>query len=183
MIRSQSPSPTIPPMTGTVVLAGAAFGVPFAPAFWYVMTWLPPRFGADYLSVGLIALASGGLFGLLLALFLGSKTVARQTALDLPAGETLEQQGWANHFMRIEARGGRLYLTNRNLIFQPHKFNLQSTGVVIPRAEIANASKCMTLWVLPNGLMITRRDGTKERFVVSDRKDWIRRIAQGADSR
>jgi len=108
--------------------------------------------------------------------------VAEQTAINLPQGETLEQQGWANHFRNYEGRGGRLYLTNRSLVFQPHRFNVQNAGVAIPRSEIAGAAKSMTLGVIPNGLTVTRRDGTTERFVVSDRNEWVRRLTPAAQT-
>ncbi len=173
---SQSTQLTVPPTARTIAFASVFFGVLFAPTFWYMTTWLSGGVGLNITVVVLTALLSGSLFGLLLALFMGSKRVAEQTAITLPEGETLEQQGWANHFRNYEGRGGRLYLTNRSLVFQPHRFNVQNAGVVIPRSEIAGAAKSMTLGVIPNGLTVTRRDGTMERFVVSERDEWVRRL-------
>jgi GRAM domain len=183
-MTSQSTALTVPPTAGKIVLAGALFGVLFAPTFWFMMSWLPASIGINIAAIAFTAILSGGLFALLLALFMGSKRVAQQTAIELPEGETLEQQGWANHFRNFEGRGGRLYLTNRSLVFQPHHFNVQNAGVVIPRSEIAGAAKSMTLGVIPNGLTVTRRDCTAERFVVSERDEWVRRLTpeRGASS-
>ena len=132
---------------------------------------------------GLIATsaASGAIFGVLIGLFFGlfmnSRMVARQTSIELPAGEVVEYQGGANHFLNYEARGGRLYLTNHNLIFKPHSLNLQNAPVVIARSDITGTEKCMTLGVVPNGLLVEQRGGTKSRFVVPHRGEWMRRLA------
>ncbi len=34
----------------------------------------------------------------------------------------------------------------------------------------------MTAWVVPNGLAVTRRDGSRERFVVGGRRSWAEAI-------
>jgi hypothetical protein len=122
--------------------------------------------------------AAFGLFmGLFFGLFGNSKTIERQTAIELPQGEIVEYQGSANHFLNREARGGRLYVTHRALIFQPHRMNIQKAPIVISRSEIADAFKCRTLGIVPNGIAVLQRSGTKDKFVVSRRDEWIRRIA------
>ena len=179
MSSTYSPAP-VRMTTSKIVIAGAAFAALFTPMLWYIGTWLAPSGAVNLPMVAATALISASLFAVLIGLFANSKMVAQQTSIDLPAGETLLQQGLANHFRGIEGRGGRLYLTDRNLIFQPHKFNIQGGGVVIPRADIANVSTAMTLGVIPNGLKVTRRDGSTERFVVSDRAEWMRKFGQAA---
>jgi GRAM domain len=175
MTSTYSPAPAR--MTiGRIALAGVAFAVLFAPMLWGITMWLTPSSPMGYPMVAVVALLSGTLFAVLIGLFANSKMVAEQTSIELPVGESLMQQGLATHFRGIEGRGGRLYLTDRNLIFQPHKFNIQSGRVVIPRADIAKVSTAMTLGVIPNGIRVTRRDGTTERFVVSDRKEWVRKF-------
>src|SRR5262249_17969164 len=114
-----------------------------------------------------------------LGLFAGSRMVAVQTAIDLPPGEVIEHAGPANHILHFEARGGRLYLTNRHMIFQPHRFNLQQPAVRIPPSEIAGAWSCMSLGVVPNGLLVSLKDGPSHRFVVSDRAEWVRMVGGG----
>ena len=46
-------------------------------------------------------------------------------------GETLLEESRANHFLGDEGRGGRLYLTDRRLLFLPHRFNVQLDSVEI----------------------------------------------------
>lgn len=162
----------------SAVYAGLMFGLISTPIAGFFSGMFPPHSGGDavaLLAQGLIAAVG---FGLIMGLFVRSKTVARQTAIELPDGEAVEFEGNANHFLNGEGRGGRLYLTNRNLIFQPHRFNLQSTRVVIPRADIAGAAKCRTWGIFPNGLLVTHRDHGMDRFVIAgDRQEWVRRMA------
>jgi hypothetical protein len=160
------------------LLSGTAFGLLFGAAFSFMQGWLPPHAGGDILAFLIIALLSGALFGGFIGLFAGSRTVARQTAIDLPPGEIVEYAGPANHFRNGEARGGKLYLTNRRLIFQPHHFNLQNAPVGIARSEIAGAAKSKTLGIIPNGLLVRQSNGETQRFVVSDRSAWLRRIME-----
>jgi GRAM domain-containing protein len=163
----------------SAALAGLAFGPLFALAFGFFEGWLPPRSGADVVTLITTALVTGAAFAIAIGLFGGSKMVAHQTAIELPAGEVVQLESPANHFLHVEARGGRLYLTNRHLIFQPHKFNLQAAAISIPREDIAGVAKVMTLGVIPNGLRVMRRDGTAERFVLSNRNAWVRAISPG----
>ncbi|MGD0641824.1 MAG: GRAM domain-containing protein [Roseiarcus sp.] len=107
-----------------------------------------------------------------------SKVVAEQISIDLPPGEAVEHSGPANHFHNFESLGGRLYLTNRNLIFKPHKFDLQDASISNPRCEIATVSKCRTLGLMPNGLLVSQRSGDVLRFVVTDRSAWLRAISE-----
>lgn len=166
--------------------AGLASGVLFALLFGPLMAAfqyfvLRPDAALPLKALVVASVAGGALFGLLICLFFGlftnSKAVARQTAIELPVGEVVEFQGGANHFLNYEARGGRLYLTNHNLIFQPHRMNLQNARVTISRGEITGTAKCMTLGVVPNGIEVVQRGGARNRFVVPRRDEWIRRIA------
>lgn len=43
----------------------------------------------------------------------------------LEPGEHVEEEIVANHFLRGEARGGKLLLTDRRVAFRPHRFNVQ----------------------------------------------------------
>jgi hypothetical protein len=162
----------------TAALGGASFGLLFAGGFSYLERWLQPHGGATLLALVVVALVSGMAFGVLIAAFAGSAAVARQTSIALPAGETVEHSGPANRVCRFEACGGELYLTNRNLIFRPHRFNLQNGGVSIPRSEIEGVSKRLSLGVIPNGLLVRQRNGGVERFAVRGRREWLGAIAR-----
>jgi hypothetical protein len=162
------------------LLAGAAFGLCMGLFAGVIWGDVPPRDGDGVVRLLTTILTTGLPFGLFFGLFANSKFVAKQVAIDLPPGESVEFATGANHFLNGEARGGRLYLTNRHLLFKPHRLNVQGDSITIPRVEIASAEATRTLGVVPNGLKITRSNGAAEQFVVNSRAEWLRRLA-GAD--
>lgn len=82
--------------------------------------------------------------------------------------------GGANHFKNGEAVGGKLYLTEEDLIFKSHNLNLQNHELIIKRNTIKAIESCNTMWLVPNGLRIILANGSKERFVVNGRKKWLK---------
>jgi hypothetical protein len=97
----------------------------------------------------------------------------------LEQGETVVKEGAANHFKGAEAVGGKLYLTNRRLIFESHAFNVQTHTTVWPLTDIAAAKPRNTLGIVPNGMSVTLKNGGEERFVVNGRGDWMKALAGG----
>jgi hypothetical protein len=156
----------------SALVTGVPFGLVFGavaqiPAF--IVT------GGPFYFVS-IALSSGLLFGVICSAFMRSSAVKEAVRINLPDGETVQYSGGANHFLGVEARGGYLYLTNRNLIFQPHDFNIQTEGVSIPLEEITEVKPILSLGIVPNGVAVTTRDGAINKFVVNQRKVWISRL-------
>jgi GRAM domain len=157
---------------------GATFGALGAIPFSYIVGLAPPHGLGDILSVIFLAIGAGAMFGLTVGLITGSKMNARQTAIDLSPGEILERSALANHVLNMESRGGRLHLTNQRLVFKPSRLNVQKALVSIPRSQITDVSKAMTLGIIPNALAVTQSDGAIENFKVSDRATWLRMITQ-----
>jgi len=153
-------------------------GVPFGVLMGLYLLW---RLGTDDAVRALwLGGASGLLFGLILDRF-----IARQgTPLidDGPQamheGERVLLVGAANHFLRAEARGGRLMLTERRLIFTSHGKNFQNQGLEVPVAEIVSCRPRRTLGIIPNGLEVVRSGGKVERFVVWNHDTWAQRIRE-----
>lgn len=146
-----------------------AFGVLQGALIGYLHSALPPRTAADLAYLLFVALVQGSLFGVGMAWF--AARVRARTAIVLPPGEEVEHSSDANCGMS----GGRLYLTNRHLIFKPHKFNLNTAAILVGRSEIAGAAAYRRLG-LPNGLMVMLRNGDVWRFVVVDNEGWASRI-------
>ena len=94
----------------------------------------------------------------------------------LAPGEQLLKSGGANLWRGPVAVGGRLYLTNRQLIFQPHRINLYRQGCAYLLAEIEAVLIKRTLGFIPNGLQIKLSDARQLRLVVFDRGDWMNQI-------
>jgi hypothetical protein len=162
----------MPGFIKSALVLGVPFGLLFGaavqiPAF--VMTGEPFYFVS-------IALSTGLLFGVICSAIMSSTAVEKAVRIDLPDGETVQYSGGANHFLGAEARGGYLYLTNRNLIFQPHGFNIQTDGVSIALVDIAEVKPIWSLGIVPNGVGVTTRDGVMNKFVVYQRKEWVSRL-------
>jgi len=156
------------------ILAGLAFGLLFG-------LFLAIPFDINYTLIA--APISGLAFGVTLYFFLTSKTVKRQTQIQIADGEKIIHSGGANHFINGEAVGGKLYLLSDKLQFQSHGFNIQNHGQTINLKQIKEVGFYNTLGLVPNGLAITTCDGQREKFVVNGRKRWKEQIEKLLDIR
>ena len=114
-------------------------------------------------------LAGGLLFGLAMGLFLIKKKASISVQGDFVF------TGAANYFVDREAVGGQLYLTDKDLIFKSHAFNIQEQNLTIPRSTITNVEKYNSLLIIPNGLKVTT-DKKVYKFVVNGRRTWIDKL-------
>jgi len=100
---------------------------------------------------------------------------------ELRQGEKLVKDGAANLQKNIETVGGKLYLTNQRLVFESHKFNIQSGVTEVDLSNIESLEKCWTkflgfLPVFPNSLMVYTKQGKEYRFVLFGRGAWLAAI-------
>lgn len=124
----------------------------------------------------LVALVCGAIFGLLLSLFVYIQTNNfKKHRSEIVDENNLIFDGGANHFKGSESVGGWLYLTQNELIFKSHNFNIQNHKEVIPLNQITGIRAPKNLGFIPNGVTITA-NGIDERYVVFKRKEWIHKI-------
>lgn len=95
--------------------------------------------------------------------------------------EVVVREAPANLQRGLETVGGRIFLTDRRLIFESHRFNVQTGSTVLQRADITGAEPCWTkflglLPLFPNSMLVRTRDGGEYRFVVGSRTEWISEI-------
>lgn len=121
---------------------------------------------------------SGLLFGWIIGLFAKSKLITQATKINLEADETILFETPANHFKGIEAVGGKLYYTNKRLVFKSHKFNIQNHQISVNLNNINNIVKYKTLGLVNNGLSINTKQNTTEKFVVEQVDEWVQQIAE-----
>lgn len=122
---------------------------------------------------GLIGgMVAGFLFGWIIGLFSNSKFVKQATKIDIEPDENIVFETSANHFKGIEGVGGKLYLTNKRLVFKSHKLNIQNHQFSILLTEIQNFDWPKTFRLLNNGLSITSSAGKTEKFVVEEVEEW-----------
>lgn len=149
------------------IFAGLAFGL-------LLGLFFAVQFGTHY---ALIAGSISGLaFGTIIYFFVTSKIVKKETQIENLDGKPIIHSGRANHFIKYEAVGGKLYLLTDKLQFQSHGFNIQNHGQVIELKQIKEVSFYNTLGLIPNGLAITTIGGQTEKFVVNGRRLWKEEI-------
>lgn len=118
-------------------------------------------------------LFSGLLFGWIMGKFSTSNAVTNATKANLDLDEKIIFQTHANHFKGIEGVGGRLYLTDKRLIFKSHKLNIQNHQLIIRVTEIASVDKSKTFGLFNNRLSITTTQQVTEEFVVDRIDKWM----------
>lgn len=75
----------------------------------------------------------------------------------------------ANMMKGFESIGGRLTITEKEVIFKSHKLNIQKGTVTIAMSDILDVGKRNTLFLVPNGLKIGVKSGEEYKFVVNQR--------------
>ena len=93
-------------------------------------------------------------------------------------GEIPVKDGAANLQRGMETVGGRLYLTNQRVIFEPHTLNIQTDITTVPLTSITGTRKCWTVFLnliplVPNSIAIATKDGNEYRLVTFGRQAWI----------
>lgn len=119
---------------------------------------------------------AGLLFGWIIGIFSKSKFVKEATTVDIEPDENILFQTPANHFKGIEAVGGKLYFTNKRVIFKSHKLNIQNHQLDINLTEINSVDRYKTLGVDDNGLSIVTNQNKTEKFVVEQADEWITQL-------
>jgi hypothetical protein len=100
----------------------------------------------------------------------------------LPPGETLIREGGASLQRGVEVVGGRLFLTNQRLLFEPHAITFQRDAVETPLSDI---EALVPLWtklfgllpIVPNVVGLKTFSGADLEFLVFSRKAWLEAIA------
>lgn len=95
---------------------------------------------------------------------------------ELTQDENIEIEGSANLFRGIEGVGGRLFLTNKKMIFKSHKLNIQKGDTEILYENITELLKRKTAKLVDNGIRVKSIDGKEFDFVVNNREKWIEKL-------
>ena len=95
----------------------------------------------------------------------------------LSEGEKIIFEEKANFFRNWWiATGGKLFLTNKRLIFNAHKYNFQTGETSIDLQKINSIKERKTARLVDNGLRIKTTENTEFDFVVDQRNEWIDRL-------
>lgn len=99
----------------------------------------------------------------------------------LRADEAIMKEGPANMQRGVETVGGQLTLTTERIVFESHRFNVQTGATELELAEVSSVAKCWTRFLnliplFPNSIEVQTSEGATARFVVMQRESWIEAI-------
>jgi len=101
--------------------------------------------------------------------------------------ENLIKSGSANLQKGIETVGGKIYLTNKRLVFESHNFNVQSGKTEIKLIDINSLEFSWTklfglIPLIPNSLSVLTKDNKNLNFALSNRTMWKEEIEKAKNS-
>lgn len=105
---------------------------------------------------------------------IGEMAVNSVTPLDLTVNEKPLLESSANHLKGREAVGGKLFLTDKRLVFKSHKFNLQNHEQQFPLNEIQGIAQSHRYG--GRAVELTCKNNKIERFVVEAPSRWTRSL-------
>src|SRR3954464_15691379 len=98
----------------------------------------------------------------------------------LQPGEALIKESRANLQRGIESVGGHLYLTDRRLIFESHRLNVQRGATEIPLGSVEAVAPAWTRFLgfipLAKNSVAVQASGAEQRFVVPKRDEWVEAV-------
>lgn len=111
------------------------------------------------------------------------------TELELKDGEQLLLSGFANKWQRFGSKGGKLFLTDRRLVFKAHAFNFGSKIDEYNLEDIQINGDTVNIKTSSNGILgicfsfnisFYTKSGEKLSFVVakSQKNEWIQKITE-----
>lgn len=131
-------------------------------------------------------LLQGLFYGLFMAVFLtylNQKSIKsifseseKAIAPELFPAENIEIKGPAGILYKRQDVEGKIFLTNRRLIFNPDKLNLQMAKVYIEYADIRDIVKIKSGRILRKILRIRTTHGYQFDFIVNERETWIEKL-------
>jgi hypothetical protein len=120
----------------------------------------------------------GIVFGLIMAAIV---RIQENRAIGSPPvliDEVLLRDGRASHTKGRRGQSGRLYVTNKQILFEAFPPNKPAYRVSIPVHEVAGLNLRKRFGVFTIFLDVLYKDGNRERFVTDDVGDWIHEISQ-----
>ena len=140
--------------------------------------WDTENFTTEFLLKTIFSgIVGGTIAGILFGYFMGKflKFIGSNVSIDTEADENTLLESLASHYKGIEAVGGKLFLTNKKLIFKSHNFNVQNHELSINLNEIVKTDRYKNIGI-NNGLAIECKNGRTEKFVVEEPEKWIERL-------
>ena len=139
---------------------------------------LTPKHVLGIVISSLVGGVVGGLIsGWLAGSFAKAKYFVKGAELVPDKDETIELETIANHFKGIEAVGGKLYLTNKRLIFKSHKLNFQTHELLVNLDDVVKVNRYKVMGIVNTGLAVTTMMNKTEKFVMQEPEIWVSQLA------
>lgn len=97
-------------------------------------------------------------------------------SIDLEDGEKILKEGLATHRYKFDNISGKLFLTDRRLVFKAGDINIQRHIYIIKLSSIKNCKKFKHLGFLQNGIKITTIQNNDIKFFVKNPENWLKHI-------
>lgn len=95
---------------------------------------------------------------------------------DLAAGEEILLEEGSTYFKKYQSESGKLFLTNRRLVFYGKGvFRPSTTRITLKKSQIRMVAEYNRA-MLPTGFQVKDKDGTVHAFAVDDRAAWIEKL-------
>ncbi len=98
--------------------------------------------------------------------------------IELKANEVVIKATDTLHATGPDETRGKLIMTNQRLYFKPLQNSDNHRGFEISPAEITEILLYNIMHFIPRGLELVTSDGKKLRFLMRNRNEWCRQIAQ-----
>jgi hypothetical protein len=164
-------------MNKRVIKSALLMGIPFGVCMGLFTSWQ-----GGYKTGIIGGIFCGLFFGIAMSIFAEVQRRKMKSKTGLFENEAIVFEGPANHFLKMEGRGGWLTLTPTRLSFRSHGKNIQNAPLDISLSEIGSVTVSRTAGFIPNGLRIIKKDGVTESFVVPGRKEWVKLIIKIANN-
>ena len=119
------------------------------------------------IRITLMGIMSGILFGYLFWKFY--KSVKFNVSIEIEADENIIHESGAS----CKTVGGKLFLTNKRLIFKSHKFNIQNHEFSMNLDEIVKVNRYRNIGIINNGVSILCKNDKTEKLIVEEPEKWI----------
>lgn len=157
-----------------IVKYGLFHGVTFVITMTAISYWVSGNNFLTALSVGII---SGTIIGILNSLlfykYAVPKYILEAVSVDIDADEEIKFQTPANFTSGQEPVSGKLFLTNKRLIFRNHKHDKNVLQFSIDLIDIDKVDTFKTLKLFENGLSIHTTSNETHKFIVDRVKQWL----------
>ena len=154
------------------------YGLYHGVTFIFIMTaisyWISGNAFFTALTNGIIGgIIVGVLNGILFYKFAVPKYVLEAVSIVLDNDETIIFQTPANFTSGQEPVSGKLFLTNKRVIFKNHKQDKNAREFSIDLSDIVKVDKFKTLKLFENGLSIQTASKETHKFIVDRLKQWL----------